>query len=137
MSRVRGQVLSLMAPRLHVARPRKTTRNKKEARKTPHRDADRLRRAAVVNGAEAGVASTVASIGQTCGSSVARVVKGVFIRHGSLGEVEGLSGAVLFGRRRNGSGSIRRAHICLWQLGGDKTTIIAICAQKRYLVTCS
>ena len=137
MSRVRGQVLSLMAPHLHVARPKKTTRNKKEARKTPHRDADRLRRAAVVNGAEAGVAGTVASIGQAWGSSVARVVKGVCIRHGFLGGVEGLSGAALFRRRRNGSGSIRRAHILLWQLGGYTTTIIAICEQKRYLVTCS
>ncbi len=124
-------------PRLHVARSAKKTRKQKEARKTPHRDADRLRRAAVVNGAEAGVAGTVASIGQAWGSSVARVVKGVCIRHGFLGGVEGLSGAVLFRRGWNGSGSIRRARNFLWQLGGDTTTIIAKCEQKRYLVTCS
>ena len=91
----------------------------------------------VMNGAEAGVTGTVASIGQAWGSSVARVVKGVCIRHGFLGGVEGLSGAMLFRRRRNGSGLIWRAHNFLWQLGGDTTTIIAICEQKGYLVTCS
>ena len=91
----------------------------------------------VVNGAEAGVAGTVASIGQAWGSSMARVVKGVCIRHGFLGGVEGLSGAVLFRRGWSGSGSIRRARNFLWQLGGDTTTIIAIREQKRYLPTCS
>ncbi len=38
----------------------------------------------MVNGAEAGVAGTVASIGQAWGSSVARVVKGACIRHSFL-----------------------------------------------------